>query len=94
MIFEVQLMSVLTQIQSKLDLALAEIEGLKVERDRDYVPIPEVAKIFAVSDQAVRKKIACGHLDPVLDCRYDAYGRLKYIKRSALSKLQFRKKSL
>ncbi len=90
MIFEAQLLSVLQQIQGKLDLALFEIEGLKFERDRDFATLSEVSAIFGVSETAIRKKIAVGDLDPMLDIRRS--GHKIYIKRSALSKLHFRKK--
>jgi hypothetical protein len=90
--FETQLLSVLSEIKLKLDITLKEIESLKAERDRDFATIPEVAATFGVSDTAVRKKVRSGELDPVSDCRYDAAGRLKYIKRAAFSKLHFRKK--
>lgn len=90
MMFEVQLLSALSRIQSKLDLALSEIEGLKAERDRDFAALSEVALIFGVSQTAVRKKINAGELDPMLDIRKS--GSKTYIKRSALAKLHFRKK--
>jgi hypothetical protein len=89
MMFEAQLLSALSQIQGKLDQALSEIEGLKVERDRDFATLGEVAGIFGVSETAVRKKINAGELDPMLDIRKS--GHKIYIKRSALSKLHFRK---
>lgn len=90
MIFEVQLLSALAQIQGKLDLALVEIESLKVERDRDFATLGEVASIFCVSETAIRKKINSGDLDPMNDIRKS--GSKTYIKRSSLSKLHFRKK--
>lgn len=91
MIFEAQLLSALVQIQGKLDLALFEIEGLKFERNRDFAALSEVASIFGVSETAIRKKINSGDLDPMLDIRRS--GHKIYIKRSALSKLHFRKKA-
>jgi hypothetical protein len=90
MMFEAQLLSALSEIRGKLDQALSEIEGLKVERDRDFAALAEVAAIFGVSDTAIRKKINAGELDPMLDIRRS--GSKIYIKRSALSKLHFRKK--
>lgn len=93
MMFETQLLFALSEIKLKLDITLKEIESLKAERDRDFATISEVAATFGVSDTAVRKKVRNGELDPVSDCRYDASGRLKYIKRSAFGKLHFRKKS-
>lgn len=91
MIFEAQLLSALSEIRSKLDQALSEIEGLKVERDRDYATLAEAAAIFAVSETAVRKKINAGELDPMIDVLRS--GNRTYIKRSALSKLHFRRKA-
>lgn len=90
MMFEIQLLSALSAIQGKLDQALQEIEGLKAERDRDFATLGEVAGIFGVSETAVRKKINSGELDPMNDIRRS--GNRTYIKRSALSKLHFRKK--
>jgi hypothetical protein len=90
MIFEAQLLSALSAIQGKLDLALFEIEGLKFERDRDFATLSEVASIFDVSTTAIRKKINSEDLDPMHDIRKS--GSKTYIKRSALSKLHFRKK--
>lgn len=90
MMFETQLLSALSAIQGKLDQALQEIEGLKAERDRDFATLGEVAGIFGVSETAVRKKINSGELDPMNDIRRS--GNRTYIKRSALSKLHFRKK--
>lgn len=90
MMFETQLLSALSAIQGKLDQALQEIEGLKAERDRDFATLGEVAGIFGVSETAVRKKINSGELDPMNDIRRS--GNRTYIKRSALSKLHFRKR--
>lgn len=91
MMFETQLLSALADIRGKLDQALREIEGLKAERDRDFATLGEVAGIFGVSETAIRKKINAGELDPMLDIRRS--GNRTYIKRSALSKLIFRKKA-
>lgn len=91
MIFEAQLLSALSQIQGKLDLALSQIEALKSEQNRDFATLSEVAAIFGVSETAIRKKINAGELDPMLDLRKS--GSKTYIKRSALSKLHFRKKA-
>jgi len=91
MMFETQLLSALSEIKTKLDITLKEIESLKAERDRDFVTLSEVATIFGVSETAVRKKINSGELDPMLDMRKS--GKKTYIKRVALSKLEFRKKS-
>jgi len=90
--FEAQLLSALGEIRGKLDQALSEIEGLKVERNRDFATLAEVAAIFGVSETAIRKKINAGELDPMLDIRRS--GLKIYIKRSALSKLHFRKKAV
>jgi len=91
MMFEAQLLSALNEIQGKLDIALCEIEGLKVERHRDFATLAEVASIFGVSETAIRKKINSGDLDPMHDIRKS--GSKTYIKRSAISKLHFRKKA-
>jgi hypothetical protein len=91
MMFEAQLLSALNEIQGKLDIALCEIEELKVERHRDFATLAEVASIFGVSETAIRKKINSGDLDPMHDIRKS--GSKTYIKRSAISKLHFRKKA-
>lgn len=91
MMFEAQLLSALGEIRGKLDQALSEIEGLKVERDRDFATLAEVAAIFSVSETAIRRKIQVGELDPMLDIRKS--GHKIYIKRAALGKLHFRKKA-
>ncbi|MDD2267225.1 helix-turn-helix domain-containing protein [Sulfuricurvum sp.] len=89
MMFEAQLLEAMKNIQKQLDSALNEISELKGLFHSDYVTVAEVAVMKGVSEEAIRKKIRNGDIDPKFDIRKT--GRTTYIKRTAIEKITVRK---
>lgn len=89
MMFETQIMTMMKEMTSKLDRALNEIGDLRALFHTDYATVAEVAAIKGVSEEAIRKKIRNGDIDPMNDIRKN--GRQTFIRRSSISKITVRK---
>lgn len=90
MMFEAQIMTMMKEMTGKLDRALNEIGDLRALFHSDYATVSEVAAMKGVSEEAIRKKIRNGEIDPMNDIRKN--GRVTYIRRAAIAKISVRKK--
>jgi hypothetical protein len=89
MMFEAQILESMQTMQNMLNTALEEISELKGLFKSDYATVAEVAAMKGVSEEAIRKKIRNGDIDPMNDIRKN--GRTTYIKRTAIPKITVRK---
>lgn len=89
MMFEAQLLESIQTMQKTLNAALEKISELEGLFKNDYVTVAEVAAMKGVSQEAIRKKIRNGDIDPMNDIRKT--GRTTYIKRTAIEKITVRK---
>lgn len=89
MMFEAQIMEIMKEVTGKLDRALNEIGDLRALFHSDYATVAEVASMKGVSEEAIRKKIRNGDIDPMRDIRKN--GRTTYIRRAAIEKITVRK---
>lgn len=89
MMFETQIMTMMKEMTNKLDRALNEIGDLRALFKSDYATVSEVAAIKGVSEEAIRKKIRNGDIDPMNDIRKN--GRQTFIRRSSIHKIIVRK---
>lgn len=87
--FEAQILESMQTMQKMLNTALEEISELKGLFKSDYATVAEVAAMKGVSEEAIRKKIRNGDIDPKYDIRKT--GRTTYIKRTAIEKITVRK---
>ncbi len=89
MMFEARIMAMMKEMTSKLDRALNEIGELRALFKSDYATVAEVAAMKGVSEEAIRKKIRNGDIDPMHDIRKN--GRQTYIRRTAIHNITVRK---
>lgn len=87
--FEAQIITMMKDMAGKLDKALDEIGDLRALFHSDYATVSEVAAIKGVSEEAIRKKIRNGEIDPMNDIRKN--GRQIYIRRTAIHDIKVRK---